>query len=30
MAHQGKRIRAAREGVDPAKLYPIQDAVKLV
>jgi large subunit ribosomal protein L1 len=30
MAHQGKRIRAAREGVDAAKLYPIQDAVKLV
>ena len=30
MAHSGKRIRGAREGVDPAKLYPIQDAVKLV
>jgi large subunit ribosomal protein L1 len=30
MAHQGKRIRAAREGVDPVKLYAIQDAVKLV
>src|SRR4029450_7826169 len=27
---KGKRIRAAREGVDPAKAYPIQDAVKLV
>ncbi|MGO4574283.1 50S ribosomal protein L1 [Microvirga sp. 2TAF3] len=27
---EGKRIRAAREGVDAAKLYPIQDAVKLV
>jgi large subunit ribosomal protein L1 len=30
MAHQGKRIRTAYEGMDPAKLYPIQDAVKLV
>src|SRR5215213_2972764 len=30
MAHQGKRIRAAREGLDAARLYPIQDAVKLV
>ena len=30
MAHQGKRIRAAREGIDPAKLYGIQDAVKLI
>jgi large subunit ribosomal protein L1 len=28
--HEGKRIRAAREGLDTAKLYPIQDAVKLV
>jgi large subunit ribosomal protein L1 len=27
---EGKRIRAAREGLDAAKLYPIQDAVKLV
>ena len=27
---EGKRIRAAREGIDAAKLYPIQDAVKLV
>src|SRR3954454_1298250 len=27
---EGKRIRAAREGVEPVKLYPIQDAVKLV
>jgi len=27
---EGKRIRAAREGLDTAKLYPIQDAVKLV
>ncbi|HEX2724330.1 MAG TPA: 50S ribosomal protein L1 [Beijerinckiaceae bacterium] len=30
MAHQGKRIRAAREGVDATKLYGIQDAVKLI
>ena len=30
MANEGKRIRSAREGVDPVKLYPIQDAVKLV
>jgi large subunit ribosomal protein L1 len=28
--NEGKRIRAAREGLDAAKLYPIQDAVKLV
>jgi large subunit ribosomal protein L1 len=28
--NEGKRIRAAREGIDAAKLYPIQDAVKLV
>jgi large subunit ribosomal protein L1 len=27
---EGKRIRTAREGLDAAKLYPIQDAVKLV
>jgi len=27
---EGKRIRAAREGLDVAKLYGIQDAVKLV
>jgi large subunit ribosomal protein L1 len=27
---EGKRIRAAREGIDPIKLYGIQDAVKLV
>ena len=27
---EGKRIRAAREGVDATKLYPIQDAVKLI
>jgi large subunit ribosomal protein L1 len=28
--NEGKRIRAARDGLDPAKLYGIQDAVKLV
>jgi len=27
---EGKRVRAAREGIEPAKLYAIQDAVKLV
>jgi large subunit ribosomal protein L1 len=27
---QGKRIRAAREGVEPARLYPLAEAVKLV
>jgi large subunit ribosomal protein L1 len=27
---EGKRIRAAREGVEATKLYPIQDAVKLI
>jgi large subunit ribosomal protein L1 len=27
---EGKRIRAARDGLDPARLYGIQDAVKLV
>ena len=27
---EGKRIRAAREGIDVTKLYPIQDAVKLI
>ena len=30
MAHEGKRIRAAREGIDADKLYPISDAVKLI
>jgi large subunit ribosomal protein L1 len=30
MAHQGKRIRGAREGVDRIKTYPLPDAVKLV
>jgi large subunit ribosomal protein L1 len=28
--HEGKRIRAARDGIEVAKLYGIQDAVKLV
>src|SRR4028118_869114 len=27
---EGKRVRSAREGMEPTKLYPIQDAVKLV
>ncbi|MBF9235734.1 50S ribosomal protein L1 [Microvirga alba] len=27
---EGKRIRAAREGIDATKLYAIQDAVKLI
>jgi large subunit ribosomal protein L1 len=27
---EGKRIRAAREGIAPVQLYPIQEAVKLV
>jgi large subunit ribosomal protein L1 len=30
MANEGKRIRAAREGIDANKLYPISDAVKLI
>jgi len=30
MAHHGKRVRAAREGIEPLKLYPIDEAVKLV
>jgi large subunit ribosomal protein L1 len=30
MAEPGKRIRAAREGLDRTKLYPLPDAVKLV
>ena len=30
MAHVGKRVRAAREGIDPAKLYPLGDAIKLI
>jgi large subunit ribosomal protein L1 len=30
MAHVGKRVVKAREGIDRIKLYPIQDAVKIV
>ena len=30
MAHHGKRVRAAREGIEPLKLYPVDEAVKLV
>ena len=30
MAHEGKRIRSAREGIDRTRLYPIGDAVKLI
>ena len=30
MAHDGKRIRSAREGVERTKLYPLSDAVALV
>src|SRR5919199_640533 len=30
MAQHGKRYRAAHDGIDPLKAYPIQDAVKLV
>ncbi|NEU11131.1 50S ribosomal protein L1 [Methylobacterium sp. BTF04] len=30
MAHEGKRIRAAREGIDALKLYTIDEAIKLV
>jgi large subunit ribosomal protein L1 len=30
MAKEGKRIRTAREGLDPAKLYSLDDAVKLL
>jgi large subunit ribosomal protein L1 len=30
MAEHGKRYRAARDGIDRTKAYPIQDAVKLV
>ena len=30
MAHEGKRIRGAREGIDRIKTYPLADAVKLV
>ena len=30
MAHEGKRIRAAREGIEVTKLYPLDEAIKLV
>lgn len=30
MAHEGKRIRAAREGIDALKLYTIDEAIQLV
>ncbi|ACL56885.1 50S ribosomal protein L1 [Methylobacterium nodulans] len=30
MAREGKRIRAAREGIDPTKVYSLADAVKLI
>ena len=30
MAHIGKRIKKARDGIDRIKLYPVTDAVKLV
>ncbi len=30
MAKQGKRIRAAREGLETTKLYGIDEAVKLI
>ncbi|MGH6837005.1 MAG: 50S ribosomal protein L1 [Methylocella sp.] len=30
MAHVGKRVRDAREGIDRIKLYPVAEAVKLV
>jgi large subunit ribosomal protein L1 len=30
MANIGKRTRAAREGIDPNKLYPLEEAVKMV
>ncbi len=30
MTHVGKRIKASREGIDRIKLYPINEAVKLV
>jgi large subunit ribosomal protein L1 len=30
MARAGKRIRAAREGIDRTKLYPLDEAVKIV
>ena len=30
MAHVGKRIKAAREGIEAEKLYPLDEAIKLV
>ncbi|MGB7967555.1 MAG: 50S ribosomal protein L1, partial [Methylocella sp.] len=30
MAHVGKRVRKAREGIDRIKLYPVAEAVELV
>src|ERR1700682_2912218 len=30
MAHFGKRVHKAREGIDRIKLYPVAEAVKLV
>jgi large subunit ribosomal protein L1 len=30
MAKAGKRIRAAQEGIDPTKLYPLGDAVQML
>src|SRR5215211_2951781 len=30
MAHIGKRLKTAREGIDRTKLYPLSEAVKLV
>ena len=30
MAHHGKRVRAAREGIDRIKLYPLGDAVRMI
>ena len=30
MAHHGKRVKSAREGIEPLKLYPLDEAVKLV
>src|SRR6516164_3009384 len=30
MAHHGKRVIKAREGIDREKLYPLEEAVKLI
>ena len=30
MAHEGKRIRAARDGIDRTKLYSLDEAVKII